>query len=101
MTTEVLTTEKKKEIVKISKQFAAGFKSLFGSINDAGWLIVDPLSGYLNSVGFNHQLDQLPAGEKHPQVLIMTFPDGSILIPTGRDLIAIYPQAKNWMWLNK
>lgn len=94
-----MTTEQKKEITKISKQFASGFKPTFNSINQAGWLIVDPLSGYLNALGYENSLEQLPANDKHPQVLIMSFKDGAKFIPSGRDLKAIYPDAKNWLWL--
>jgi len=72
---------------------------MFGSINGTGWLIVDPLSGYLNSIGFENKLDQLPETETHPQVLLMTFKDGSQFIPAGADLKKDLPKAKNWMWI--
>lgn len=94
-----MTIEKQQEITKISKQFAEGFKSLFGGINGTGWLIVDPLSGYLNSIGFENKLHQLPESDKHPQILVMTFDDGSQFIPAGGDLKAVHKDAKNWMWL--
>lgn len=94
-----ITKEQKQEITKISKQFAKGFSGTIGSINGSGWLIADPLSGYLNACGFENKLDQLPASDKHPQILILTFLDGSQFIPAGGDLKAINSKAKNWMWL--
>jgi hypothetical protein len=94
-----MTQQQKEEITKISKQFASSFKDTFGTINGTGWLIVDPLSGYLNSIGYENKLDQLPANDKHPQILIMTFNDGSKFIPAGGDLKFIDKSAKNWMWL--
>ena len=94
-----MVNEQKKEITKISQQFANGFKDTFKSINNTGWLIVDPLSAYLNSIGFENKLYQIPACEKHPMVLVMTFKDGSKFIPAGSDLKAIDPKAKNWLWI--
>ena len=94
-----MTKDQKKEISKISQQFARGFKEMFGSINGTGWLIVDPLSGYLNSIGYENKLQELPSCENYPQVLVMTFKDGSQFIPAGEDLKTVYPRAKNWMWL--
>lgn len=94
-----MTIEEKKEISKISQQFAKGFKSMFGSINGTGWLIVDPLSGYLNACGFENELVQLPETDRRPQILVMKFKDGSQFIPAGKDLECVNPKAKNWMWL--
>lgn len=94
-----MTKEEKDKIVNISKRFAKGFKSTIGSINGSGWLIVDPLSGYLNSIGYENELDQLKATDIYPQILIITFKDGSKLIPAGADLKPIDERAKNWMWL--
>jgi hypothetical protein len=94
-----MTDEQKKEIAKISQQFARGFKEMFGSINGTGWLIVDPLSGYLNACDIENTLHQIPESDKHPQVLIMTFKDGSQFIPAGGDLKPIHQGFKNWMWL--
>ena len=91
--------EDKKLITKISKQFTGWFKGTFDSINGTGWLIVDPLSGYLNACGFENKLSQYPANDKHVQVLIMTFKDGTQFIPAGKDLSEISPKMKNWMWL--
>lgn len=81
-----MSEAEKKEIVRISKLFAAPFKEMIGEINGSGWLIVDPLSAYLNHCGYENTLDQLPAKGKHPQILIMNFKDGSKLIPAGLDL---------------
>ena len=94
-----MTDEQKKKISKISQSFARGFKEMFGNINGTGWLIVDPLSGYLNALGFENTLHQLPETDKHPQVLIMTFKDGSQFIPAGGDLKPLDKYFKNWMWL--
>jgi hypothetical protein len=94
-----MTHEQKKEITKISKQFANGFKEIFGSINGTGWLIVDPLSGYLNAIGIENTPRQMPENEKHPQVLLLEFSDGSQFIPAGADLKPISEKFKNWMWL--
>lgn len=94
-----MNNDQKKEIKKISKQFAAGFKDTLGSINGTGWLIVDPLSAYLNAMGFENKVKQLPATDDRPQILILIFPDGSQFIPAGGDLKPVYEKAKNWMWL--
>lgn len=51
-----MTSEEKREIVKISKSFASGFKDVIGPINGSGWLIVDPLSGWLNFLGYEHMV---------------------------------------------
>lgn len=87
------------EITRISKEFAEPLYGMFESINGSGWLIVDPLSGYLNSVGYENTLYQIPANEKHPQVLIMTFTDGSLFIPAGADLKSVHPDFDNWQWM--
>lgn len=95
-----MTKEQKQEISKISKQFASGFKGMFDTINGTGWLIADPLSGYLSACGYKNKLGQLPANDLHPQVLVLTFSDGSKFIPAGGDLKAIDKRAKNWMWID-
>ena len=74
-----MTQEEQKKIEKISKEFASGFD--FGAIAGTGFLIVDPLSGYLNSIGYKNTLSQIPATEKHPQILVMTFEDGTQFLP--------------------
>ena len=90
-----MTDEQEAEITRISKEFAAGFQDTIGPINGSGWLIVDPLSGYLNSIGYTHSLSQYPATKKRPQVLVLQFPDGSRFIPAGLDLHKTF---SNWMW---
>jgi len=94
-----MTQKQKREITKISKEFALGFKDSFGSINGTGWLIVDPLSAYLNSLGFKNKIEQVKENENHPMVLILAFNDGSRFIPAGRDLSPLNKNFKNWMWL--
>ncbi len=91
----------KKKITKIAKQFASGFKPDIPSINRSGWLIVDPLSGYLSAVeGIENKLQELPATEKHPQVLVMIFKDGTRFVPAGGDLKPLGESAHNWMWVD-
>lgn len=92
-----MTEAEKKEITKISKEFFSGFSDTIPEIEGSGWLIVDPLSGYLNFCGFENTLQQIPASENNPLVLIICFKDGSKFIPAGKDVPAI--DAKNWMWL--
>lgn len=94
-----MTRGQKREITKISKQFAAGFKEMIPSINGSGWLIVDPLGGYLSAIGYENTLGELPATDQYPQILIITFKDGSQFIPAGADLKPINEKAKNWMWI--
>jgi hypothetical protein len=94
-----MNKEKRQEITTISKRFAKGFKTTFPSINGTGWLIVDPLSGYLNACGIKNELKELPAKENQPQVLIMVFEDGDQFIPAGADLKYFDQTAKNWMWV--
>lgn len=91
-----MTQEQKDEITKISKEFADG---LGIPINGSGWLVSDPLSGLLNVMGHENKLHQLPASDKYPQIMVLTFADGSQLIPAGGDLKLISPLAENWMWL--
>lgn len=80
-------------------EFASGFKDTIGEIAGSGWLIVDPLSGYLNFLGYENNLEQLPACDEHPQILIMTFKDGTKFIPSGSDLP--HPESKDWLWISK
>lgn len=94
-----MTAEEKKQITKIAKEFTQEFREMFGGINGTGWLMVDPLSAYLSAIGFENKLHQLPETDDLPQVLIMTFEDGTQFIPAGKDLKPINPKAKNWMWL--
>ena len=92
-----MTEQEKIEIEKIAKGFASGFSDSIGEIAGSGWLIVDPLSGYLNFLGYENKLDQIPSNENQPQILIMTFKDGTQFVPAGSDLN--HPDAKDWMWL--
>ena len=92
-----MTEKQENEIVKISKEFTAGIGI---PIEGSGWFVADPLSGFLNSIGYENKLGQLPASEMHPQILILTFSDGSQLIPAGSDLKNIHKDAENWMWIN-
>lgn len=92
-----MTDKQKIEIEKISKEFASGFKDTIGDISRSGWLIVDPLSGYLNHLGFENSLKQIPEVNGHPQILIMTFKDGTQFIPAGSCLSV--KGATDWMWL--
>jgi hypothetical protein len=94
-----MTPEQKAEITKISKEFAKPFEDTVGPIHGSGWLIVDPLSGYLNACGFTHEVSQLEAITQHPQVLVLEFPDGSRFIPAGLDLIKLDKRVSNWMWM--
>lgn len=92
-----MKTEQKEEIEKISKKFASAFKDDIGSIAGSGWLIVDPLSGYLNFCGYKNISQEMPENGKHPQILVMTFRDGTQFIPAGSDLPI--KGASDWMWL--
>lgn len=94
-----MTKEQKKEISKMSQDFARGFKDMFGGINGTGWLIADPLSGFLSSVGYENKLSQLPEKGDRPQVLVLTFEDGTQFIPAGGDLAGEVKGAKNWLWI--
>ncbi len=91
-----MTKEQKKEITKMSKQFASGFE---WKIEDSGWLIVDPLSAYLNACGFENKLLQFPETKEHDLILIIVFKDGSRFMPAGINLKFVDKKAKNWMWI--
>ncbi len=92
-----MTHQQKAEIEKIAKEFASGFKDTIGEISGSGWLIADPLSGYLNFCGYKNKLEQIPAKGDQQQVLLMTFKDGTQFIPAGSDLKI--EGATDWMWL--
>ena len=96
-----MTKNDRLAITKISKDFALGFKDTIPSIEKSGFLIADPLSAFLNSIGCINILTQLPARNESPQILILTFEDGWQFIPAGSDLKNVHKQAKNWMWLPK
>lgn len=92
-----MTKARQKKITEISKQFASGFN--FGGINGTTWLIVDPLSAYLNSLGYKNNLHQILEKDNHPMVLVMTFLDGDQFIPAGGDLKYLNKKFKNWCWI--
>lgn len=94
-----MTQEQKSEIEKIAKEFASAFKDTIGEIAGSGWLIVDPLSGYLNFCGYENTLGQIPSKEGQPQILIMKFKDGTQFIPAGSDLKIGGIEGEDWMWL--
>ena len=85
---------KKDEIEKISKEFAKG---LGIEIKGSGWMVVDPLSGYLNMCGFKNTLQEIPAKDNQPQILIMTFEDGTQFVPAGSDFP--FDGVTDWLWL--
>lgn len=96
---EILTDEKKKEITKISKQFTKGILGNL-SINGTGWVVADPLSAYLNFLGYENTLKQIPENGKQPQVLILEFKDGSMFIPAGKDMSnSLKRDVKNFTWI--
>lgn len=90
-----MTQKQKSEITKIAQEFVSGFDDI--PIGGSGWLVVDPLSAFLNLSGFDNELTQLPANDQHTQVLIINFKDGTQFIPAGSDLP--HPEAKDWMWI--
>ena len=94
-----MTKKQQDEITKISKEFSEPFYETFDGIEKSTWFIVDPLSGYLNACGFENKLHQMPATEKHPLVLIMTFKDGTKFIPAGGDLKELDKGFTNWIWI--
>jgi len=91
-----MTEERRLEIETACRDFASGFD---WPIAGSGWLIVDPMSGFLNASGIKNTLQQIRQTDNNPQVLIMTFEDGSILIPAGSDLKK--EGLKDWMWILK
>ncbi len=91
-----MTESKKQEIIDMSKDFSEG---LGIEINGSSWLIVDPLSGYLNAIGYENKLQSIDANDLHPQVLIIIFEDGTKFIPAGADLIPLHPSFTNYMFI--
>lgn len=93
--------ETRKEITKISKEFADAM--LEGeSIDGTSWLVVDPLSGFLNAAGYKNELHSIPnPKDKNEVVLVMTFECGDQFIPTGKDLESKFPGIDNYFWLPK
>jgi len=92
-----MTETERQKITEISQEFASGFKNTVGEIKGSGWLIADPLSAYLNAIGYKNEVVQIPANEQHPQILILKFPDGLQFIPAGSDLP--FKNATDWFWL--
>jgi hypothetical protein len=93
-----MTQAQKDEITKISQGFAKGFEPDI-PLNGSGWLIVDPLSSYLNFLKFENEVSQLPTNEDHGLILIIEFKDGSRFIPCGAEMKFIDEKAHNWMWI--
>lgn len=94
-----MQAKQKEEIEKIAKEFASGFKDTIGEVAGSGWLIVDPLSAYLNFCGYENTLQQIPAKDGQPQILIIEFKDGTQFIPAGSDLRLGKEKGTDWMWL--
>jgi hypothetical protein len=97
--TTTMTDEQKAEITNIAQEFAKPFEDTIGPIAGSGWLIVDPLSGYLNAIGFQHKLSQMEPTAAHPQVLFLEFPDGSKFVPAGSDLKSLHEAFCDWLWI--
>ncbi len=95
-----MTQAEKTKITQISQDFSEPFYENFGSINGSGIFIVDPLCGYLNAVGYENTLKKLDACDLYPDILIMTFKDGTQFIPAGEDLKNKFIGAKNWLWID-
>jgi hypothetical protein len=94
-----MTTELKNEIENISKEFTKGMGI---EIKGSTWLVVDPLSAYLNACGYKNELKQLPEKEKRPLVLMIIFEDGTQFIPAGSDLNNNgITSMTDWFWLDK
>lgn len=97
-----MTAELRTEITRISKEFFYGSlpEKTFGRIDGTGILVVDPLSGYLNMLGYRHEISQIPPMGNRPIVLILAFPGGWQFIPAGKDLSFYVPNYDNWMWVS-
>lgn len=93
----MLTDKDREDIKRISEEFASGFLPDI-KINGSGWLIADPLSAYLNTLGYENTLSQIPESENNPLTLILTFSDGAQFIPAGKDLNHLDKRFKNYMW---
>lgn len=93
-----MTQKRKDEITEISKEFHSGMIDLFPTIAGSGWMVVDPLSAYLNTCGFLNTLVQLPTNEERPLILVMQFSDGTQFIPAGSDLPM--DGVTDWLWIN-
>lgn len=89
--------EIEQEITRISKEFAQGLTGNTQTIAGTGALIVDPLSAYLNNLGYKNTLKQLPANHERTLILVMEFEGGATFIPAGSDMPV--PGATDWLWL--
>jgi len=90
-----MTDNIKKEIEHISQEFTKGIGI---EIKGSTWLVVDPLSAYLNSIGYKNTLEQLPETNERPLILIIVFPDGTKFIPAGSNIN--HEGSKDWLWLD-
>lgn len=91
-----MTQQEQTKITKLSKEFV---EAMGLGINGTGWMVVDPLSGFLSMLGHENKLFQIPETKEHPQVLVMQFKDGSQFIPAGADLKPLNSKFKNWIWI--
>jgi hypothetical protein len=87
--------EERIKITQISKDFASGMGI---EIKGSGWLVVDPLSAYLNMCGFENTIFKLEATANHPLILMIVFRGGCTLIPAGSDLPI--EGFRDWQWIN-
>lgn len=94
-----MTKEEKIRITEISKGFFEGFKPEITEIAGTGWIVVDPLSGFLNSMGFKHELKQLIPKDGRPLILVMVFEDEIFFVPAGSDLGL--SGCGDWLWLDE
>ena len=60
-------------------------------------MICDPLSAYLNALGFENKLKSYDANKEHCQVLLLDF-SFDILIPAGSDLNK--KEITDWFWVS-
>ena len=91
----------REEIAKTAKEFFLRYEGKYGTINEAGWLVVEPISDMLNLLGHkNRAYPYHSKNEKLPNaVYVIEFENGSKFVPQGADLKQIYHDAKNWMWI--
>lgn len=86
-----MDTKSRKKITEISKDFTRG---LGIDINKSGALVVDPLSAYLNVLGYENELSSIVVNEIF--ILIITFKEGGSFIPAGKD---IHSDFNNYHWI--
>lgn len=93
-----MTPKQKFDIEQISKQFVRGIGI---ELSGSGWLIVDPLSGYLNFCGYKNTVYQIPATETASQILIIKFDDGTQFAPAGSDFkYRGFSDAHDYLWID-